>query len=160
MKSDEIDKGGYSPADCAGILKQPIAGNPDNDHVSKSYAERANLTMRMHKRRFIQMTNALYEKFENHAHMVAIYAVWYNWVRIHKTLHVTPAMAAGLFDVLMSWEDIVTMMDANSQPKKRGPYKKTVEQISDRDTVKTCLKGIISKIYFIFGDTRRRERVL
>ena len=65
-------------------------------HVSTSYSERANLTMRMHMRRFTRLTNAFSKKFENHAHMVAIYAVWYNWIRIHKTLRVTPAMAAGL----------------------------------------------------------------
>ena len=65
-------------------------------HVSTSYSERSNLTMRMHNRRFTRLTNAFSKKFENHAHMVAIYAVWYNWIRIHKTLRVTPAMAAGL----------------------------------------------------------------
>lgn len=56
--------------------------------------------------------------------MVAIYAVWYNWMRIHKTLRVTPAMAAGLTDRIWSWEDIIATMDSQSEPKKRGPYKK------------------------------------
>ena len=60
--------------------------------------------MRMHNRRFTRLTNAFSKKFENHAHMVAIYAVWYNWLRIHKTLRVTPAMAAGLSKTLMTWE--------------------------------------------------------
>ena len=69
-------------------------------------AERANLTMRMHNRRFTRLTNAFSKKFENHAHMVAIYAVWYNWLRIHKTLRVTPAMAAGLSKTVMDWSDL------------------------------------------------------
>lgn len=63
--------------------------------------------MRMHNRRFTRLTNAFSKKFENHAHMVAIYAVWYNWIRIHKTLRVTPAMAAGLSETVMDWTDIV-----------------------------------------------------
>jgi hypothetical protein len=74
--------------------------------------ERQNLTMRMHMRRFTRLTNAFSKKFENHVHMVALYAVWYNWVRIHKTLRVTPAMAAGLTDKLMGMEDVVALIDA------------------------------------------------
>jgi short-subunit dehydrogenase len=70
-------------------------------------------------------------KFENHAHMVAIYAVWYNWVRIHKTLRVTPAMAAGLSKTVMDWTDVVEAMDADAPATKRGHYKKTGEQISN-----------------------------
>jgi hypothetical protein len=75
-------------------------------HVSTSYSERANLTMRMSNRRFTRLTNAFSKKFENNAHMVAIYAVWYNWLRIHKTLRVTPAMAAGLSKTVMDWSDV------------------------------------------------------
>ena len=67
----------------------------------------------MHNRRVTRLTNAFSKKFENHAHMVAIYAVWYNWIRIHKTLRVTPAMAAGLTGKLMGWEDIIAIMDAD-----------------------------------------------
>ncbi|MBG0801379.1 IS1 family transposase [Methylocystis sp. H4A] len=121
----ESAKGRYSPADCTGIKKTKIEGKPDMAHVSTSYVERANLTMRMHNRRFTRLTNAFSKKFENHAHMVAIYAVWYNWLRIHKTLRVTPAMAAGLSDTVMTWEQIVQAMDADA-PKHgpRGPYKK------------------------------------
>ena len=108
-------------------------------HVSTSYAERANLTMRMHNRRFTRLTNAFSKKFENHAHMVAIYAVWYNWIRIHKTLRVTPAMAAGLSETVMNWTDIVKAMDADAPAKKRGSYKKTANEISEtlpqKDTV-------------------------
>lgn len=128
----ESAKGRYSPADCTGIKKTKIEGKPDMAHVSTSYVERANLTMRMHNRRFTRLTNAFSKKFENHAHMVAIYAVWYNFLRIHKTLRVTPAMAAGLSDTVMTWEQIVEAMDADA-PKtgKRGPYKKTREEISN-----------------------------
>jgi IS1 family transposase len=117
-------KGRYSPAECTGAKKTPIEGSPDPKHISTSYAERANLTMRMHNRRFTRLTNAFSKKFENHAHMVAIYAVWYNFIRIHKTLRVTPAMAAGLSQTVMDWADVVTAMDADFVPAKRGPYKK------------------------------------
>ena len=88
--------------------------------------------MRMHMRRFTRLTNAFSKKFENHVHMVALYTVWYNWVRIHKTLRVTPAMAAGLTDKLMSMEDVVALMDAREgAPRKRGPYRKKPLQISN-----------------------------
>ena len=89
-----------------------------------SYSERSNLTMRMHNRRFTRLTNAFSKKFENHAHMVAIYAVWYNWIRIHKTLRVTPAMAAGLSR--RSWIGRISWKrwTRKRRAKKRGPYKK------------------------------------
>jgi IS1 family transposase len=120
----------YSPPQCVGARKTQIEGDPDPDHISTSYVERQNLTMRMHMRRFTRLTNAFSKKFESHVHMVALYAVWYNWVRIHKTLRVTPAMAAGLTDKLMSFEDIVALMDAREGgPKKRGSYRKQVRQI-------------------------------
>jgi len=101
------------------------------EHVSTSYAERQNLTMRMSMRRFTRLTNAFSKKFENHAHMVAIYAVHYNFLRIHKTLRVTPAMAAGIADTVMDWADFVSMMDADQPAKKRGPYKRRVAEISN-----------------------------
>jgi IS1 family transposase len=129
--SPESAKGRYSPAECIGARKDRIEGNPDMAHVSTSYAERANLTMRMHNRRFTRLTNAFSKKFENHAHMVAIYAVWYNWIRIHKTIRVTPAMAAGLSQTVMDWAQIVEAMDADAPAPKRGPYKKAVAQISN-----------------------------
>jgi len=123
--SPDSAKGRYSPAECIGARKERITGNPSRAHVSTSYAERANLTMRMHNRRFTRLTNAFSKKFENHAHMVAIYAVWYNWIRIHKTLRETPAMAAGLSKTLLTWEDILAVMDAEApKPGPRGPYKK------------------------------------
>ena len=129
--SSESAKGRYSPAECVGARKVPIEGKPDPKHISTSFAERANLTMRMHNRRFTRLTNAFSKKFENHAHMVAIYAVWYNWIRIHKSLRVTPAMAADLSKIVMDWSDFVEMMDADQAAKKRGPYKKAAEEISN-----------------------------
>ncbi len=117
--------GRYSPAECTGARKVKIEGNPDPKHVSTSYVERSNLTMRMHMRRFTRLTNAFSKKFENHAHMVALYAVWYNFVRVHKSLRVSPAMAAGISDRLWSMEDLAALVEAaDVKPGKRGPYKK------------------------------------
>ena len=119
-------KGRYSPAECTGAVKTPITGKPVKAHISTSYSERSNLTIRMHNRRFTRLTNAFSKKFESHAHMVAVYAIWYNFIRIHKTLRVTPAMAAGLSKVVMNWEDFVALMDADApKPGPRGPYKKS-----------------------------------
>jgi IS1 family transposase len=105
------DSGRYSPPECIGCEKRVMTGDPDPDHISTSYVERANLTMRMHMRRFTRLTNAFSKKFENHAHMVALYTVWYNWVRIHKTLRLTPAMAAKLTDRVWDMAELVALMD-------------------------------------------------
>lgn len=122
--------GRYSPAECTGIKKIRREGNPDIDHVSTSYVERQNLTMRMHMRRFTRLTNAFSKKVENHAHAVALHMMYYNFVRIHKTLRVTPAMAAGVTDRLWEISDIAKMVgDAEVAPKKRGPYKKQIAKI-------------------------------
>ena len=121
----------YSPPVCIGAKKENRTGNPDPDHVSTSFAERQNLTMRMHMRRFTRLTNAFSKKIDNHAHMVAIYTVWYNWIRIHKSLRVTPAMAANLTTKLVSWDEIVEAMDAVTPAKKRGSYKKLSAPISN-----------------------------
>ena len=122
--SPDSTKGRYSPAECTGIIKTPITGDPEDKHMSTSYVERSNLTMRMSMRRFTRLTNAFSKKIDNHLHMLSIYFVFYNWIHIHKTLRVTPAMAAGLTDRLMDWEDILAQMDALEVPAKRGPYKK------------------------------------
>lgn len=114
----------YSPAECIGCKKQTVTGNPDPKEVSTSYVERQNLTMRMGMRRFTRLTNGFSKKFENHAHAVALHTVYYNFGRIHKTLRVTPAMAAGLTDHVWTLEELAGLMEANEQPKKRGPYKK------------------------------------
>jgi IS1 family transposase len=115
----------YSPAECIGARKETITGNPDKAHVSTSYVERQNLTMRMHMRRFTRLTNAFSNKVESHAHMVALYTAWYNFIRIHKTLRVTPAMAAGIADRLWTFEDLVSAIDARAEPVKRpATYRK------------------------------------
>jgi IS1 family transposase len=100
----------YSPSECVGTRTEKIIGNPDPKHVSTSYAERANLTMRMAMRRFTRLTNAFSKKLDNHAHMVALYALWYNFVRVHKTLRTSLAMAAGISDRLWSMEDVVRLI--------------------------------------------------
>ena len=106
----------YSPAKCIGCLAKAVTGNPDPKHVSTSYVERANLTMRMHVRRFTRLTNGFSKKVENHIHMVALYAVFYNFTKIHKTLRVTPAMAAGLTDRVWDMADIVRLLEDVEQP--------------------------------------------
>jgi IS1 family transposase len=121
----------YSPPEIVGTQTICCSGKPNPKHISTRYAERQNLTMRMHMRRFTRLTNGFFKKFENHAHMVAIYAVWYNWIRIHKSLRITPAMAAGLTDRLWSWEELVEMMDADQTAKTRGPYRKAETAISN-----------------------------
>jgi IS1 family transposase len=122
----------YSPAVCTGAKKTRIEGSPDMAHVSTSHVERANLTMRMHMRRFTRLTNGFSKKFENHVHMVALYTVWYNFIKMHKTLRMTPAMAAGVTDKLWSMDDLVAMMDEVApKPGPRGPYKKRGAQNSN-----------------------------
>ncbi len=108
----ENAKGRYSPGECTGIRKRRVEGKPDPDHISTSYVERQNLTMRMSMRRFTRLTNAFSKKAANHAHMVALYTTWHNFVPQHKTLRVAPAMAAGLSDRLWSMEDVVALIDA------------------------------------------------
>jgi len=99
----------YSPAHCTGARKQKITGNPDAAHISTSYAERANLTMRMHMRRFTRLTNAFSKKVDNHKAAVALHFMHYNFARIHKTLRVTPAMEAGVADHVWSLEEIAKL---------------------------------------------------
>jgi IS1 family transposase len=101
----------YSPAKCLGCIPHDVTGNPDPKHISTSYVERSNLTMRMHMRRFTRLTNAFSKKFENHVHMIALYAVFYNWTKIHKTTRVTPAMAAGLADRVWDMADVAAMIE-------------------------------------------------
>jgi IS1 family transposase len=121
----EAAKGRYSPAECTGIRKTRIEGNPDDKHISTSYVERQNLNMRMGIRRFTRLTNAFSKKVENHGHALALYFVFYNFVRIHKTLRTTPAMAAGVTDRLWSMEDIVTLID-NAEVQKLSRTRATI----------------------------------
>jgi len=120
--SDPAGEKRYSPAKCIGARRQRITGNPDPEHVSTSYAERQNLTMRMHIRRFTRLTNAFSKKVANHAYAVALHAMYYNFVRIHQTLRVTPAMAAGVTSKLWGVADIVTVLeDWESENARRKP---------------------------------------
>jgi IS1 family transposase len=119
----------YSPSVCLGARKQVVTGDPDVDHISTSHVERQNLTIRMSMRRFTRLTNAFSKKLENHCHALALYFCFYNFVRIHKSLRVTPAMAAGITDKLWTMENIVAMIDAAAPvPGPRGPYKKRSAQ--------------------------------
>lgn len=116
--------GRYSPAECIGARKQPVEGNPDIAHVSTSHVERMNLSIRMQNRRFTRLTNGFSKKLDNHIHALALYFVFYNFCRIHKTLRMSPAMAAGVTDHLWSLEDVIARIDADAPaPKPRGPYK-------------------------------------
>ena len=101
----------YAPPVWLSAESALIRGNPDCEHINTSYVERSNLTMRMHMRRFTRLTNAFSKKFENHCHMVALHAVWYSFIRIHKTLRVTPAMEAGVTDRLFTYDELVGIVD-------------------------------------------------
>ena len=112
----------YSPAVCTGATKMSVTGNPDEDHISTSYVERHNLTMRMSMRRYTRLTNAFSKKIQNHAHSLALYYVWYNFCRVHQTLRRSPAMAAGITDTLHDMEWVVGLIDARApKPQKPGP---------------------------------------
>jgi IS1 family transposase len=100
----------YSPATCIGSDMKTVSGMPDPKHVSTSYVERQNLTMRMSMRRFTRLTNGFSKKLENHGHAVALYFLHYNFCRVHKTLRVTPAMEAGLADHVWMLEELVSLL--------------------------------------------------
>ncbi|RJO61105.1 DDE domain-containing protein [candidate division WS5 bacterium] len=101
----------YSPAECTGIIKKKIQGNPDPKHISTSYVERQNLTMRMSMRRFTRLTNAFSKKADNLSYAVALHFMYYNFCRIHQTLRCTPAMAAGVTDKLWELENIISLIN-------------------------------------------------
>jgi IS1 family transposase len=117
--TDYAGAGRYSPPKCIGAIKNPIMGNPDPDLINTSFAERQNLT------------NAFSKKFENHCHALALYFVFYNFCRFHKTLGAIPAMAAGLVDKVLKMTDVVALIDAREVPAVRGPYKKQNAEISN-----------------------------
>jgi hypothetical protein len=100
----------YSPAICMGTRKAVITGNPNHKHVSTSFVERQNLTMRMSMRRFTRLTNAFSKKLENHEHSVALHFMHYNFCRIHQSLRVTPAMEAGVSDHVLSLDEIIDLL--------------------------------------------------
>jgi len=103
----------YSPPQCTGCQKTRIEGRPDPRHVSTSFVERQNLTMRMSMRRFTRLTNAFSKKVENLEAAVALHFMWYNFGRVHQTLRVTPAMQAGISDHVWSIEEVVGLLDSN-----------------------------------------------
>jgi IS1 family transposase len=105
-------EGRYSPPQCIGAERRVISGNPDPDHISTSYVERANLTMRMSMRRFTRLTNGFSKKIENLEHAVALHFMHYNFCRIHQTLRVTPAMAAGVANHAWEISEILSLLDA------------------------------------------------
>jgi IS1 family transposase len=122
----------YSPAECTGIKKIKVEGNPDIAHVSTSYVERMNLNIRMGNRRFTRLTNAFSKKIDNHLHMLSLYFVHYNFCRVHKSLRMSPAMAAGVSNTLRDMNWIVDLIDARAPvATKRGSYKKRDERISN-----------------------------
>ena len=109
---------------CIGCDMKTVTGDPDPKHVSTSYVERQNLTMRMSNRRFTRLTNAFSKKLENHGHIVALHFMHYNFARVHKSLRITPAMAAGVTDHVWSLEEIAMLADGAFVPTKRGLYRK------------------------------------
>lgn len=107
---DSFTESRYSPATCIGCRTAAITGDPDPDHISTSFVERQNLTMRMGMRRFTRLTNGFSKKVENHGHSVALHFMHYNFCRIHKTLRVTPAMEAGLTDHVWTIEELINLL--------------------------------------------------
>lgn len=116
----------YSPAKYVSARKEVVTGNPDKEKISTRYVERQNLSMR----RFTRLTNGFSKKLENHMHAISLHYMYYNFGRIHKTLRVTPAMEAGISDHVWSLEEIAALAPIEA-PKKRGPYKKQSQDISD-----------------------------
>ena len=124
-EAPEAMKGRYSPAQCIGTRKTKITGNPDRDHVSTSYVERQNLTMRMSMRRFTRLTNAHSKKLANHHHAQALYFMFYNFARINQAVRMSPAMAAGIETRLWDMADIAALVEARAQaPKRPTTYRK------------------------------------
>jgi len=102
----------YSPGRIKGSETAIMSGDPEKKHISTSYVERANLTMRMGMRRFTRLTNGFSKKFENHCHMISLFMFHYNFIRIHQTIRCTPAMAAGITDQLWSMSDLVALIES------------------------------------------------
>ena len=108
---DVWGEGKYSPGECTGVDVKVMWGDPDPDHIGTSHVERSNLTMRMSMRRFTRLTNGFSKKVENHAHAVSLHFMHYNFCRVHQTLRVTPAMAAGLTNHVWELEELVGLLN-------------------------------------------------
>ena len=122
--SNDNPESRYSPATCIGCRTGVLSGNPNPDHISTSYIERQNLSMRMGMRRFTRLTNGFSKKLENHGHAVALYFFHYNFIRIHKTLRVTPAMEAGITDHVWSFEErSPCLIQERNEPIAKGKTK-------------------------------------
>ena len=114
----------YSPAECIGCNRKEISGKPDSKHVSTSYVERQNLTMRMHNRRFTRLTNAFSKRIDHHVAAISLHFMYVNFIRIHKTLRFTPAMAAGVTDRLWDMSDVVALLDDEREQRVRAGREK------------------------------------
>jgi len=135
--SPDSAKGRYSPAECIGAKKTPVMGSPDPAHISTSYVERSNLSIRMGNRRFTRLTNAFSKKIDNHVFMLALYFTFYNFCRIHKTLRVTPAMAAGIDSTVHDMDWIVGMIDAAAAKPNRPARYNQAKAIETADYLNT-----------------------
>src|SRR3954454_20525460 len=135
----------YSPAECVGIRKEVITGKPDPKHVSTSYVERSNLSIRMHNRRFTRLTNAHSKKLENYIWGVALHVMFYNFARLHSTLRTSPAMAAGITHRLWDMTNIIAIMNMRETPPKRPATNRkrgAAAEFSNRDsTTLYCQKS-------------------
>jgi len=109
--TDPTLEGKYSPGECCGTRTQKISGEPEEENISTSFVERQNLTLRMCLRRFTRLTNAFSKKIQNHEHAISLHYMHYNFARIHKSLRITPAMAAGVSDHAWNMEEIVNLLD-------------------------------------------------
>ena len=128
----------YSPAERVGARKHAIQGDLDTAYVNTSYVERSNLSIRMRNRCFTRLTNAFSKKFTSHVHALGLHFAFYNFIRIHNTLRVTPAMQAGITDRVWSLADIVALMYARApKPGPRKPYDKTPKPL--------CSKAILNR---------------
>ena len=110
----------YSPGECCGAIKGTVCGEPDQKHISTSYVERQNLTMRMGMRRFTRLTNGFSKKIENRMAAISLHYMHYNFCRVHQTLRVTPAMAANVTDRLWEVSDLVAMLEADERGLERA----------------------------------------
>jgi IS1 family transposase len=127
-ESAEVEKR-YSPAECVGAQKKTITGKPDPKHISTSYIERQNLTMRMHMRRFTRLTNGFSKKLENHIAAVSLHFMYYNFVKIHGTVRVTPAMAAGVTSKLWEMSDVVELIEQYREDRQKEGRRHARESI-------------------------------